>query len=143
MARGCFFPHGGSLAVRWRPRADGMVGWWPQPTLEEPQPQWVSNVLQAAATARDGTVRSGMMRAYVCVSPALANELCACAQVRQPFVWWALVAQLTENTTHVFLLLRRQGQRVPLTFVRESLLSLSLSVSMALMIQPSHVSCVK
>ena len=48
------------------------------------------------------------------------------------FVWWALLAQLTENTKHVFLLLRRQGQRVPFTFVRETLPSLSLCNDTAL-----------
>ena len=44
----------------------------------------VAAAAQAAATSRDGTLRSGLMRAYVCVSPALANELCACAHVRHP-----------------------------------------------------------
>lgn len=43
--------------------------------------QWSANVRQAAATSRDGRLRSGLVRAYLGASPALVAELCECAKV--------------------------------------------------------------
>jgi hypothetical protein len=54
------------------------------------------------------------------LTPATVHHL------RKQFVWWALLAQLTENTKHVFLLLRK-GTESPFHFC-ERLYRASLSV---------------
>jgi predicted ribosome quality control (RQC) complex YloA/Tae2 family protein len=50
-----------------------------EPSPEEGIAQWMANVKQAAATSRDGSLRSGLVKAYLGCSPALVEELCACA----------------------------------------------------------------
>ena len=51
------------------------------------------NVKQAAATSRGGGVVVGLVKAYVCVSPALATELALCADLAPDAAADALAAE--------------------------------------------------
>jgi hypothetical protein len=72
-------------------------------------------VLPAGGVDKDGSGarRGGLSSHYATHIHTLRLQHLQDARVEKEFVWWALLAQLTENTKHVSLLLQRYYYRQP------------------------------